>query len=192
MDALTLSFAEIAPGDLPKVGGKGANLGALARAGLSVPPGFCVTTRAFDQFLAALPDPDRHFAALDALDGTSAEAARSAAGALRSALEALPIPDDVSRAVVTAWRAMGPESPVAVRSSATAEDLPGASFAGQQDTFLNVRGEGALLESVRRCWISLFTDRAVLYRARGRFGHREVRLAVVVQRMIDSEVSGIL
>src|SRR5262249_58521771 len=80
----------------------------------------------------------------------------------------------------------------AVRSSATAEDLPGASFAGQQDTYLNVLGEAALIDAVKRCWISLFTDRAVLYRARGGFGHRAVRLAVVVQQMVDPEVSGIL
>jgi pyruvate,water dikinase len=102
------------------------------------------------------------------------------------------MPEDVARAIVQAWQALGSEHPLAVRSSATAEDLPGASFAGQQDTYLNVRGERALLDAVRRCWISLFTDRAVLYRARGGYGHRAVRLSVVVQRLIDPEVSGIL
>src|SRR5215470_6011780 len=148
---LTMTFAELGAQDLPTVGGKGANLGALCRAGVEVPKGYCVTTAAFDRFLASLPE-----------------------------------------AVAEAWRALGTELPLAVRSSATAEDLPGASFAGQQDTYLNVLGEAALIDAVKRCWISLFTDRAVLYRARGGFGHRAVRLAVVVQQMVDPEVSGIL
>jgi rifampicin phosphotransferase len=189
---LTLTFAQVGPDDVSRVGGKAANLGALTRAEVPVPQGFCITTRAFDRFIASLPEPDLHFASLDALDGSSVDAARTAAESMRSALAALVIPEDVARAIVTAWRALGPEHSLAVRSSATAEDLPGASFAGQQDTFLNVRGEAALLDSVRRCWISLFTDRAVLYRARGRFGHRSVRLGVVVQRLIYPDVSGIL
>jgi pyruvate,water dikinase len=157
-----------------------------------VPPGYCVTTAAFERFMAALPDADARFAALEKLDGSSPDAAREAAEAMRAALEKLPVPEDVSRAVLEAWKGLGTDGPLAVRSSATAEDLPGASFAGQQDTYLNVRGEAALLDAVRRCWISLFTDRAVLYRARGRFGHRAVQLSVVVQRMIDPDVSGIL
>jgi pyruvate,water dikinase len=189
---LTLTFAEIAQGDLSRVGGKAANLGALTRAGVSVPPGFCVTTRAFDRFIAALTDPDLHFASLEALDGSSVDAGRDAAESMRSALDALAMPEDVARAIVSAWGVLGPEHALAVRSSATAEDLPGASFAGLQDTYLNVRGEAALLDSVKRCWISLFTDRAVLYRARGGFGQRSVRLAVVVQRLIEPDVSGIL
>lgn len=188
----TRTFAEIGPGDLPRVGGKGANLGALTRAGVRVPPGFCVTTSAFDRFMASLPEREARFAALDALDGTAVDAARAAAESMRRALDALPMPADVASAISTAWHALGSEHPLAVRSSATAEDLPGASFAGQQDTFLNVRGEAALLDAVRRCWISLFTDRAVLYRARGGFGHRAVRLGVVVQRLVDPDVSGIL
>jgi pyruvate,water dikinase len=191
-DRLIVTFSEIGADDLPLVGGKAANLGVLTRAGLTVPPGFCVTTRAYDRFIATLPDSDVHFAALDALDGTSVDAARAAAESIRSALDALIVPDDVGQAAAEAWRELGKEHAFAARSSATAEDLPGASFAGQQDTYLNVRGEAALLDAVRRCWISLFTDRAVLYRARGGFGHRSVRLAVIVQRMIDPEVSGIL
>jgi phosphohistidine swiveling domain-containing protein len=190
--ALTLTFAEVGPDDLPRVGGNGANLAALARAGVAVPPGFCVTSRAYDAFIASLPDAEARFAALERLDGTSVEAARAAAESMRSALERLPVPRDVAQAVMVAWRALGTEQPLAVRSSATAEDLPGASFAGQQSTYLNVIGEAPLLDAVRRCWISLFTHRAVLYRARGGFGHRAVRLSVVVQRMIDPDVSGIL
>ncbi len=189
---LTLGFADIARDALSRVGGKGLNLAVLARAGINVPPGFCVTTSAFDRFIAALPDADTCFAALEALDGRSVDDARAASAAMRQALDTVPVPDDVARAVTAAWQELGEAGPLAVRSSATAEDLPGASFAGQQDTFLNVHGERALLDAMRRCWISLFTDRAVLYRARGRFGHRSVKLAVVVQRMVDPSVSGIL
>jgi pyruvate,water dikinase len=189
---LTLRFDEIGADDIPHVGGKGANLGVLTRAGAPVPPGFCVTVRAFERFVAALPDAGARYAALEALDGTEVEAARRAAEAMRTALERLPLPPEVAAAVREAWGELGREHPLAVRSSATAEDLPGASFAGQQDTYLNVRGEAALLDAVRRCWISLFTDRAVLYRARGGFGHRGVRLSVVVQRLVEPDVSGIL
>jgi pyruvate,water dikinase len=189
---LTLVFAEVGPDDLRRVGGKGANLAALVRAGVAVPPGFCVTTQAYDRFLVSLPDAEARFEKLDRLDGASVEAARAAAGTMRTALDQLPIPEEVARSIVAAWRALGAGDPLAVRSSATAEDLPGASFAGQQDTYLNVVGEAALLDAVRRCWISLFTDRAVLYRARNGFGHRSVKLSVVVQRMIEPDVSGIL
>jgi pyruvate,water dikinase len=190
--ALTLGFADPSGDDLRRVGGKGANLAALTRAGVNVPPGFCVTTAAFERFMASLPDAEARFRALDALDGASVEAARAAAEAMRRSLESLPVPAEIASAVAAAWRALGSDRPYAVRSSATAEDLPGASFAGQQDTYLNVIGESALLDAVRRCWVSLFTDRAVIYRARGGFGHRAVKLAVVVQQMIDPEVSGIL
>ena len=189
---LVLEFSQIGGEALPRVGGKGANLGALSAAGIPVPPGFCLTTAAYDRFLAALPDPEAQFAAIEALDGQDVDAARRASEALRQTLGTLPIPDEVIAALKEAHARLGREHPLAVRSSATAEDLPGASFAGQQDTYLNIRGEAALIDAVRRCWISLFTDRAVLYRARSRFGQRSVRLAVVVQRLVDPEVSGIM
>jgi pyruvate,water dikinase len=189
---LTLSFAEVSSADLHAVGGKGYNLGALTRAGLPVPPGFCVTTAAYVRFLLGLADAETHFAALEQLDGSDLDATRNAATSMRRALQAVAIPAEVERAVVAAWQALSTNAPLAVRSSATAEDLPGASFAGQQDTFLNVRGEAALLDAVRRCWVSLFTDRAVLYRAKNGFGHRGVLLSVVVQQLVDPDVSGIL
>jgi pyruvate,water dikinase len=192
MSRYTLAFTESAATRVARVGGKGANLALLTQANIPVPPGFCITTDAFDRYIAALPDGDAQFARLDAVDGQSVDEARRAAEAMRAALDALPIPGDIARDIVAAWRVLGESHPLAVRSSATAEDLPGASFAGQQDTYLNVQGEAALLDAVRRCWISLFTDRAVLYRARNRFGHRAVRLAVVVQRLVDPDVSGIL
>src|SRR5689334_4720900 len=192
---LTLFFDAIQANDISDisiVGGKGANLGALTHAGVRVPPGFCVTTRAYEMFVAQLPDIDARYAELDKLDGTDVEAARRAADAMRAALDKLPVPAEAADAVKESWHSLGDDDPLAVRSSATAEDLPGASFAGQQDTYLNVRGEAALLDAVRRCWISLFTDRAVLYRARNGFGHRGVGLAVVVQKLVDPDVSGIL
>ena len=188
---LVLGFGEIGSDALAVVGGKGANLAWMARAGLPVPPGFCVTTEAFKRFVG--PDIEPLYAALEALDAGDVEATRVTAARVRDALRALPVPPEVAAAVGEAWRALsGPDHAWAVRSSATAEDLPGASFAGQQDTYLNVRGEGALVDAVRDCWVSLFTDRAVLYRARNGFPHRAVALSVVVQRMVAPDSSGIL
>lgn len=190
---LALPFAAIGPGRIADVGGKGANLAWMARAGLPVPPGFCVTTAAFARFLAGHPDLEPLWAALDAVRPDDVDGARGVAADVRAALEALPLPPDVASAVRDAWLGLdGPAHAWAVRSSATAEDLPGASFAGQHDTHLAVRGEAEVLDAVRRCFASLFTDRAVLYRARNGFGHRTVALAVVVQRMVAPEVSGIL
>ncbi|WNG57914.1 phosphoenolpyruvate synthase [Archangium gephyra] len=191
-EPLILPFERISAADLPRVGGKGANLGEMARAGFPVPPGFCVTTAAFDAFLAGCGELQALYAELEAMDGKDVEAARRIAGSTRDVLGRAPVPQAVADAVLGAWRTLGAEASWAVRSSATAEDLPDASFAGQQDTYLNIRGAEALIDAVRRCWVSLFTDRAVLYRARSGFGHREVKLSVVVQRMVLPEVSGIL
>jgi pyruvate,water dikinase len=191
-EPLILPFERISAADLPRVGGKGANLGEMARAGFPVPPGFCVTTAAFDEFLAGCGALQPLYAELEALDGKDVEAARRVAESTRATLERAPLPPAVADAVLAAWRELGTDASWAVRSSATAEDLPDASFAGQQDTYLNIRGAEALLDAVRRCWVSLFTDRAVLYRARSGFGHRSVKLSVVVQRMVLPEVSGIL
>jgi phosphohistidine swiveling domain-containing protein len=189
---LVLPFEGISSVDLPRVGGKAANLGELTRAGFPVPPGFCVSTLAFDAFLAGRPELDAAYESLEALDGKDVDLARRAAEQMRAALTHVPTPAAVEHAVLAAWNALDPAAAYAVRSSATAEDLPGASFAGQHDTFLNVRGSDALLDALRRCWLSLFTDRAVLYRARGGFGQRAVKLAVVIQRMLRPELSGIL
>ncbi len=189
---LTLSFAEVGSGDLATVGGKGANLGALGRAGLAVPPGFCVTTRAFLAFLAGDTRVAAWLAELDALAPADLEAARRVGAALREHLTSKPMPSPVRDAVVAAWNAAGAEHAYAVRSSATAEDLPEASFAGQQDTYLNVRGEAELVDRVRACWASLYTDRAILYRLENGIPAREVALSVVVQRMVRAEKSGIL
>ncbi len=172
-------FAELGRGDIAVAGGKGANLGELTRAGLPVPPGFVLTTAAYRTFV----------------DDVSAKvlgfASASDAAGIRALLTARPIPDEVAREVTEAWSALG-EVPVAVRSSATAEDLEGASFAGQQDTYLNVRGAAALLDAVRECWASLWTERAMAYRARQGIDPAEVALAVVVQRMVEADAAGVM
>lgn len=190
--SLVLPFAALSAADLARVGGKGANLGELAAAGFPVPPGFVVTAAAFRAFLAGCPAMPALYEQLDALPDGEVGAARELGERVRAALGGTPMPPDIAAAVLAAWAKVGEAAAYAVRSSATAEDLPGASFAGQQDTYLNVRGAAALLAAVRDCWASLFTDRAILYRAQQRFGHRGVSLAVVVQRMVASEVSGIL
>jgi phosphohistidine swiveling domain-containing protein len=188
---LVLRFGEVDRGALPEVGGKAANLGELTRAGFPVPPGFCVTTAAYE----AVAGGDDLRRVLDDLaetrPGDTARLAELAAAA-RDVLLAAPVPAEVAGAIREAYLALGNGAPVAVRSSATAEDLPGASFAGQQDTYLNVVGEESLVGAVRRCWASLWTDRAVSYRASNGIDPRGVRLAVAVQRMVEAEVAGVL
>ena len=129
---------------------------------------------------------------LDTITTNDVDAVRSVGEQIRQKLLTVPMPADIVEAVKQAWQDTGVEHAYAVRSSATAEDLPDASFAGQQDTYLNIIGEAALLDAIRRCWVSLFTDRAILYRAQNNFPHRDVQLSVVVQQMIMSETSGIL
>ena len=188
----TLPFTQIQAADLPLVGGKGANLGEMTRAGFPIPPGFCVTTVAFAQFTAAYPEIEALYARLDQVTTADLEGARQTGLAVREALLGVAVPADLATAILDQWRALDPHQAYAVRSSATAEDLPDASFAGQQDTYLNVIGETALLDAVHRCWVSLFTDRAILYRIQNGFAHRDVQLSVVVQQMVMSETSGIL
>lgn len=189
---MILSFQQIDPDDLTRVGGKGQNLGALARAGFPVPPGFCVTTAAYRRFVADCPALPSLLDRLDALDPDDIAGARTLGTATREALLAVPLAPPLIAEITAAHAAAGVQHAYAVRSSATAEDLPGASFAGQQDTYLNIRGSAELLLAIRRCFASLFTDRAILYRARGGFGHRNVALAVVVQRMIEPDAAGVL
>ncbi|PNY80135.1 phosphoenolpyruvate synthase [Deinococcus koreensis] len=187
-----LPFEAIRAGDLARVGGKGANLGELSAAGFAVPPGFCLTVAAYERFLAGLADAETMIAELEALRPGDHAAAQALSGRWQSRLRAVPVPPEVAQAAEQAWRTLGPGHAYAVRSSATAEDLPGASFAGQQDTFLNVRGLEGLLGAIRDCWASLFNERALLYRAQVGVAPRGLGLAVVVQRLIDPEVSGIL
>jgi pyruvate,water dikinase len=183
---LVVDLASAEAGWLPTVGGKGANLSRMIRAGLPVPGGFCVTTNAYAEAACAI---SIDFAALRSTE--TDELVRLAGGA-REAFLASSMPHDIASEVIAAYRRLGSETPVAVRSSATAEDLPNASFAGQQDTYLNIVGESAVLEAVRRCWASLWTDRAVVYRSTNGIDHQAVRLAVVVQQMVDAEIAGVL
>lgn len=192
MGPYVLPFSEIDATQTTLVGGKGANLGELTKAGFAVPPGFCVTTAAFREFLSTSPTLDAMLDELTGMRGDDLARIGQIGGRIREYLTSLAIPEGIRLAVIAAWRATGDEHSYAVRSSATAEDLPSASFAGQQDTYLNIRGPERLLDAVRECWASLFTDRAIAYRAKNGFGHRSVFLAVVVQRMIVPEVSGIM
>ncbi len=190
-DDLILGFDQMDASMLASVGGKAANLGELTRAGLPVPPGLCVTTAAYE-LVAAGAAIDQVLDALAATAPDDVRALTDLAGQARAALLAAPTPPAVGEAITRAYAGLGDDVPVAVRSSATAEDLPFASFAGQQDTYLNVVGAAAVLDAVARCWASLWTDRAVVYRASNGIDHRAVRLAVVIQQMIEAKVAGVL
>ncbi len=190
-------FKELDRDSIPTAGGKGANLGAMARAGLPVPPGFVITTEAYNTFVT-----ENNLQALIAdccarLDPQNPVALEAASEAIRAGFAAGKIPAQLIPMIRAAYAqicedASRPNQPVAVRSSATAEDLPDMSFAGQQDTLLNITGEEALLESVIHVWGSLWTARAIGYRARNGIPQESVSLAVVVQQMVQSEVSGVL
>ncbi|MEO3931769.1 PEP/pyruvate-binding domain-containing protein [Micrococcaceae bacterium Sec7.4] len=185
--ALELAGTEL----LPDVGGKAANLGELIRAGLPVPAGFCLTTRAYRRATSGA-GLDLVHADLAATAPDDLPRLAGLAAAARRAVLAADMPADIATAVRNSYTALGTDVPVAVRSSATAEDLPFASFAGQQDTFLNVVGVESVLAAVRQCWASLWTDRAVSYRATHGIAPSTVSLAVVVQRMVDAAVAGVL
>jgi phosphoenolpyruvate synthase/pyruvate phosphate dikinase len=175
------------------VGGKGAHLGELARIdGVRVPAGFCVTTDAFRRIVADEPSIGGLLDRLSRLEPDDRDGIRALSAEIRRTIEDISIPADLAAAISGALVRHGQHGAYAVRSSATAEDLPTASFAGQQDTYLNVIGPAAILEHVGRCWASLFTERAVSYRQRQGIDHRTVRMAVVVQQMVFPQASGIL
>lgn len=180
-----LALADLRQSDIALGGGKAANLGELINAGLNVPPGFVLTTTAYSHFVN-VADLDK------ALHAWLTTLAPADGDYLHNAFVNSPMPADLGDMIRNAYRQLGNNVPVAVRSSATAEDLPGATFAGQQETYLNVCGEEALLEAVRNCWASLWTERATLYRSKQNVDQRAVKLAVVVQRMVMAEVAGVL
>lgn len=193
MGRYVLTFQEIDRSQVALVGGKGAHLGELSRLqGLRVPAGYCVTTDAFQRIMAETPSMDDRLDQLSRLNPDDPEAIRALSAEIRRTVEEIAIPDDLAAAITRPLARLGEQTACAVRSSATAEDLPTASFAGQQDTYLNVVGPAAILRHVSRCWASLFTDRAVAYRLRNGFDHRKVRMAVVVQRMVLPQAAGIL
>jgi pyruvate,water dikinase len=190
--SLVLPFGAIEAGMLAVVGGKAANLGELTSVGLPVPPGFCLTTGAYS-LVAAGAQLEPVLEELDALPVGATDRMATLAAAARARLLAAPMPAAVTDAVLRAYAELGDErSPVAVRSSATTEDLPFASFAGQHETYLNVVGPDRVLDAVRHCWASLWTDRAVTYRTSNELDHGGARLAVVVQRMVAAEVAGVM
>jgi pyruvate,water dikinase len=188
-----LDFNEIDHASAAVVGGKGANLGELSRMeGVRVPPGFCVTTDAFRRIMAASPSMDDLLGRLSQLGPTDRAGIRALSVEIRQTIERTAMPDDIAAAIAGALTRLGEQTACAVRSSATAEDSPTASFAGQHDTYLNIAGRAAILEHVRRCWASLFSERAVTYRLRHEIYPRKVSMAVVVQRMVLADASGIL
>lgn len=179
--------------DLETVGGKGASLARLIRAGFPVPGGFHITTEAYRQFVEDNNLQPTIEQALGQVDGNKPSTLDRASEVIRSAFAQAAIPDDIASAIVGAYGDLsGANPPVAVRSSATAEDLPEASFAGQQESYLNVNGADQVLEAVKKCWGSLWTPRAIGYRLRQSVAHAGVALAVVVQRLVEAEVAGIL
>ena len=186
-------FHEIGIHDLPLVGGKGANLGEMTRQGFPVPPGFCITTAAYRQVLDDAGLWPEVAARLDGLVVEDSHALEAAASQIQQAILQAPIPARLADAIQQTYiRLDSGRARVAVRSSATAEDLPAASFAGQQETYLGVQGGDDLLAHVQKCWASLWTGRAIAYRQRNAFPHAQVHLAVVVQQMVAPDVAGIL
>jgi pyruvate,water dikinase len=180
-----LDLQEVDEMQVAVVGGKGAHLGELSRIeGVRVPAGFCVTTDAFQRVMAEAPSIDDQLDRLSRLKPDDREEIRALSAEIRLALQAVAIPDDLAAAIARPLARLGEQAAYAVRSSATAEDLPTASFAGQHDTFLNVAGPAAILEHVGRCWASLFTARAITYRQRNGIDHCTVHMAVVVQQMV--------
>ncbi len=193
IERYVLGLEEIDKTQVALVGGKGAHLGELSRIeGIRVPAGFCVTTDAFRRIMTTVPWIDDQLDRLSRLDPGDRQAVRTLSAEIRRTLEGIAIPDDLAAAITRSVTRLGGKAAYAVRSSATAEDLPAASFAGQQDTYLNVVGLAAILQHVVRCWASLYTERAVTYRLRNGFDHRKVHMAVVVQQMLFPQAAGVL
>ncbi|WP_409238774.1 rifamycin-inactivating phosphotransferase [Streptomyces sp. PA5.6] len=190
-----IDLAEVDERQTAAVGGKGAHLGALARIGdVHVPPGFCVTIDAYRHIVAETPALGDRLDRLARLSPDDQEGIRALSAEIRRVIEGIAVPDDLAEAVTRALARTdrGERAAYAVRSSATAEDQPTASFAGQQDTYLNVVGAAEILRHITRCWASVYTERAVIYRRRNGVDHRTVHMAVVVQRMVLPDAAGIL
>jgi len=193
MERVVLGLDEVDRTQVDLVGGKGAHLGELARIeGIRVPPGFCVTTEAFRRIMEDLPSIDDRLDQLSRLGPDDGEGIRRLSADIRRSIEGVTVPGDVVDGITRSLTRIGDPAAFAVRSSATAEDLPTASSAGQQDTYLNVVGTASIIDHVRRCWASLFTERAVTYRLRGGVDPRRALMAVVVQRMVSPRVAGVL
>ncbi|QBD83066.1 phosphoenolpyruvate synthase [Ktedonosporobacter rubrisoli] len=193
MSSYVLGFRDIDRTKLMVVGGKGANLGELARIeGIRVPDGFCITTGAFKRIVEETSSINELLGQLSLLKVEERDKIAELSGELRRIIEGIAIPQDMKEEIAGFLSRFGENNAYAVRSSATAEDLPVASFAGQQDTYLNVIGKEAILKHISKCWASLFTERAVTYRLQNGFDHHNVRLSVVVQKMVFPQAAGIV
>src|SRR5437867_385659 len=193
MSSFVLGFQDIDKTKLMVVGGKGVNLGELSRIdGIIVPEGFCITTEAYKRIISQTPEFNDLLEQLYLLKVEDRERICEISKKIRSVIEGTVIAKEIDEAVTHFITKLGDKNAYAVRSSATAEDLPTASFAGQQDTYLNIIGKEAILKHISKCWASLFTERAVTYRLQNGFDHRKVYLAVVVQKMVFPQVAGIL
>ncbi len=184
-------FDEVTKKDIPLVGGKGANLGEMTNANIPVPPGFIVTASTYFDFLQKSGITDRIRNLLKSLDTNDSKQLQETAAKVEQLILDAPMPPEIAREIEQAYIKMG-RGLVAVRSSATAEDLPEASFAGQQSTFLNILGDKEVVNAVQKCWASLFTPRAIFYRQEQGFDHFQVGIAVPVQKMVQSEASGVM
>lgn len=192
---LTAFFRDIDKTDVPLVGGKGANLGEMTKAGFPVPNGFAITTEAYRRFLSENNLDKKIYPLLAACDVDNSEELLRLSKSIQKMILSSKIPKEVIREVVLSYKKLQGflgKNLFAVRSSATAEDMPKASFAGQQATFFNIKGEANLLGSVRDCWASLFTARSIFYRVQNKISHKSVFISVIVQKMIQSEVSGVM
>jgi len=173
-------------------GGKGANLAALSGAGFPVPKGLVVTTSAYSTFIEQSELKDRIASLLAEADYTDAAAFEQTTARIRNAIIEAPMPAGLAADIAVCYRQLPEDSYVAVRSSGTAEDLAGTSFAGLHDTYLDIRGNDAVTDAVKRCWASMWTARATHYRHRAGIDHGSAKIAVVVQEMVESEVAGVL
>ncbi|WAI02013.1 phosphoenolpyruvate synthase [Methanogenium organophilum] len=187
-----LWLAEIQKEDVPSVGGKGASLGEMTSVGLPVPNAFVVTAQAFRRYIEGAKIDKEIFSRLAGLDVENADLLEKTAADVKGIVMKAPVPDEIREEIIRSYAKMGDDVVVAVRSSATAEDLPDASFAGQQDTYLNIKGVDALVEAVQMCWASLYGARAIYYRAKQGFDDSIVDIAVVVQQLVRSEKAGVL
>ena len=190
-------FEELSKSDIGIAGGKGANLGELTQAGIPVPPGFVVTAQAYEYFMDEAGINDKVMSILDSIDINDTKALQAAAEEIKQIIVDSPIPEDLVLFIREYYnelcqRVGEDDTDVAIRSSATAEDLPEASFAGQQDTFLHVSGDDEVIEYIRKCWASLFEARAIFYREENNFEHSKVYIAVVVQKMANADKAGVM
>ncbi|MGL5062736.1 MAG: phosphoenolpyruvate synthase [Microcoleus sp.] len=193
MSSHVLGFQDIDKTKLAIVGGKGANLGELSKIeGIHVPDGFCISTVAFKRIIGETPSIDELLDRLSLLKVEDRDKIGELSGEIRRAIEVIDIPQDINEEIARLLSRLGEKNACAVRSSATAEDLPTASFAGQQDTYLNIIGKEEILKHTSKCWASLFTERAIIYRLQNGFDHRKVHMSVVVQKMVFPQVAGIL